>query len=184
MASTYKPRGVLVTNRLLYDIGSLEDSGRNWTWCSNLIVLLLPKLPTYKCALLPKKEESWLQCLIARRSVFCKAITLQGCPILQRYKNASRYCSLWSCAERRLEFMARSMLIELYSRVSTDDPIGKSIELEIGSLITKSDLNLKCKLIEGSLQLVVVSWLDCGTKIEVFIILRFDLADLFDTYAN
>jgi hypothetical protein len=56
--------------------------------------------------------------------------------------------------------------------------------LKIGSLITKSDLNLKYKPIEGSLQLVVVSWLDSGTKIEVFIILRLDLADFFDTYAN
>jgi hypothetical protein len=38
--------------------------------------------------------------------------------------------------------MAHSMLIKLDSRVSGDDSIDKSIELKIGSLVTKSDLNL------------------------------------------
>jgi hypothetical protein len=38
--------------------------------------------------------------------------------------------------------MVHSMLIKLDSRVSGDDSIDKSIELKIGSLFTKSDLNL------------------------------------------
>ncbi len=97
MASTYKSGEILVMNRLLYDIGSHEHSGRKWGWFSTSIVLLFAKATTvqvWSCL-----EACMIAMLIARLFVFHKATTLQVCPILHRYTNAPKWRSMWGCAE-------------------------------------------------------------------------------------
>lgn len=168
-------------NRFLYDIGSFQESGRKWGWFSNLIVLFLPKLLPYKCDL-QLKEGRVHDCNIQLQDGLCSTKLLPY-KYVQSYKDTRMPPNVvaWGVAQNLdSSSMVHSMLIKLDSRVSGDDSIDKSIELKIGSLVTKSDLNLIWKHCDGFLQLVVVIWEGIGTKIKVFIILRLDLADFFN----